>query len=116
MNHLNEKLFLFFWFWLIFLAIATSLTIVIRFVHLISPRFRLYLLKKQAGETITHQNNPLVATFTRTPRRSRSRNRPTAMLLDTDGVLSSFSSIQVNVVFQNCQVIQFFINFILFNL
>lgn len=51
-NILNEKVFIFLWFWYVILAILTGLALIFRLATLFLPKFRLFLLKRQAGRNI----------------------------------------------------------------
>lgn len=116
-NDKNQKIFLFFWFWLTFLTIATGLNILNRFAQLISPRFRLYLLKKRSGAIEQNISHPVVSVVAqRTPHRRRFNsparfNRPTTLPVI---VVRSFDASQVNLLFRHCQVIAQHSEFITF--
>ena len=44
LNIVNEKIYIFLWFWFLLLGILSALVVVYRFVIVISPRMRAYLL------------------------------------------------------------------------
>lgn len=45
LNVVNEKIYVFLWFWFIILSLLTFITIVYRFIIILSPRMRVYLLR-----------------------------------------------------------------------
>ena len=44
LNIVNEKIYIFIWFWFLLLGVLSALVVVYRFVIVISPRMRAYLL------------------------------------------------------------------------
>ena len=44
LNIVNEKIYIFLWFWFLLLGVLSALVVVYRFVIVISPRMRAYLL------------------------------------------------------------------------